>query len=349
MKLKKTFASDNNAGVHPEVMEAILCANPGHAVGYGADEYTESAIRKLKDHFGEDIEVFFVFGGTGANVISLKTVTDSFNSIVCASSAHIVTDECGAPEKFTGCKLLTIPSEDGKITAEQIERTIRGKGDQHHSQESVVSITQATEKGTVYSLDEVKAVADKTHEHGLTLHMDGARISNAAVSLGVSLKEATVDAGVDILSFGGTKNGLMYGEAVIFFNKKLTGDFKFFRKQGMQLASKMRFIAVQFDALMTNDLWRRNAEHSNKMAVKLAKEVESIPGVRIMNEIEANSIFAALPREVIPGLQKEFFFYIFEDSVPIVRWMTSFDTTDEDIRAFSELIRTAMAKHNGSK
>jgi len=345
MKIKKTFASDNNSGVHPEIMEAILRANTGHAVGYGEDAYTDSAIRKIKEHFGDDVEVFFVFGGTGANVISLKTVSDSFNSIVCASTAHIVTDECGAPEKFTGCKLLTIPSEDGKISAEQVDRTIRGKGDQHHSQESVVSITQATERGTVYIQSEVKEIAHIAHKHGLVLHMDGARLCNAAVKLGISLKEATADAGVDILSFGGTKNGLMYGEAVIFFNKKLAGNFKFFRKQGMQLASKMRFIAVQFEALLTNDLWRRNAEHSNKMAAMLAKEVDTIPSVKIMNKIEANSIFAALPREMIPALQEEFYFYIFDDSVPIVRWMTSYDTTEDDVYAFADAIRKAVSVH----
>jgi threonine aldolase len=345
MKIKKTFASDNNAGVHPEIMEAILRANIGHTVGYGDDEYTESAIRKIKEHFGDDIEVFFVFGGTGANVISLKTVTDSFNSIVCASTAHIVTDECGAPEKFTGCKLLTIPSEDGKITAEQVEQTIRGKGDQHHSQESVVSITQATERGTVYTQSDVKAIARVAHKHNLVLHMDGARICNAAAKLRISLKEATADAGVDILSFGGTKNGLMYGEALIFFNKKLAGNFKFFRKQGMQLASKMRFIAVQFEALLTNDLWLRNAVHSSKMAVMLAQEVENIPGVKIMNKVEANSIFAALPREVIPALQEKFYFYIFDDSIPIVRWMTSYDTTEDDVHAFADAIRKAMSVH----
>jgi threonine aldolase len=345
MKIKKTFASDNNAGVHPEIMDAILRVNIGHAVGYGADEYTESAVRKLKEHFGDDIEVFFVFGGTGANVISLKTVTDSFNSIVCASTAHIVTDECGAPEKFTGCKLLTIPSEDGKITAEQVERTIRGKGDQHHSQEGVVSVTQATERGTVYTQNELKSIARVAHKNNLVLHMDGARICNAAASLGITLQEATTDVGVDILSFGGTKNGLMYGEAVIFFNKKLADNFKFFRKQGMQLASKMRFIAVQFEALLTNDLWRRNAEHSNKMAAMLANEVDNIPGVKILNKIEANSIFAALPREVIPALQEEFYFYIFDDSVPIVRWMTSYDTTEDDVYAFADAIRKAMSAY----
>lgn len=342
MKLKKTFASDNNAGVHPEVMKAIERANAGHAVGYGADPFTESATRKMKEHFGDDIEVFFVFGGTGANVITLKALTDSFNSIVCASTAHIVTDECGAPEKFTGCKLLTIPSEDGKITAEQIEKTIRGKGDQHHSQESVVSITQVTEKGTIYTPEEIKEIAAVSHKYNLALHLDGARICNAAAALGINLKEATVDLGVDVLSFGGTKNGLMYGEAVLFFNRKYSQNFKFFRKQGMQLASKMRFIAVQFEALLTDDLWRRNAEHSNRMAALLAKEVANIPGVKIMNKIEANSIFAALPREVIPSLQEEFFFYIFDDAVPIVRWMTSYDTTEEDIAAFTDAIKKAM-------
>ena len=342
MKIVKTFASDNNAGVHPEVMKAIENANTGHAVGYGADPFTESAIKKIKEHFGENIEVFFVFGGTGANVISLKTLTDSFNSIVCASTAHIVTDECGAPEKFTGCKLLTIPSVDGKITAEQVEKTIRGKGDQHHSQEKAVSITQATEKGTLYSSDDIKRIAEVTHKHNLILHMDGARICNAAAALGLTLKQATADLGVDVLSFGGTKNGLMYGEAVIFFNRGLAADFKYFRKQGMQLASKMRFIAVQFEALLTDDLWLRNASLSNRMAALLAEKVSGIDGVKIMNKVEANSVFAALPRDVIPMLQEKYFFYIFDDSVPIVRWMTSYDTTEEDVDSFVSIIKETM-------
>jgi len=339
MKRDKTFASDNNSGVHPVVMEAIRKANSGHVVGYGNDPYTESAKKKFKEHLGDDIEVFFEYGGTGANVTALMHLTDSFNSIVCAETAHINTDECGAPEKFTGCKLMTIPTESGKITGADIDKTIRGKGDEHHSQERVVSITQATERGTVYTLGEIRDVAEATHKHNLILHMDGARICNAAASLGVSLKATTADVGVDVMSFGGTKNGLMYGEAVIYFDKNLTKDFKFYRKQGMQLASKMRFIAVQFETMLTDDLWLKCASHSNRMAKLLADKLAGIKEIEITRPVEANAVFAKVPGELIPDLQKEYFFYVFDDSVPIVRWMASYDTTEEDVNEFVEIIK----------
>src|SRR6266567_1842351 len=251
MKPARSFASDNNAGVHPEVITAILAANQGHAVGYGDDPYTESAVGKFKQHFGADIDVFIVFNGTAANCLSLKALTNSYNAVICAEAAHIYTDECGAPEKFTGCKLIPLPTRDGKLTVESVSQAYYGIGDQHHVQARVISITQSTEVGTVYKPAEIKALARFAHERGMFLHVDGARIANAAASLGQTLRQATRDLGVDVLSFGGTKNGALGAEAVVFFDKKLSDDFLFLRKQGMQLASKMRFISAQFDALLT--------------------------------------------------------------------------------------------------
>src|SRR5437868_14516033 len=250
MKPVRSFASDNNAGIHPEVLKAIAAANEGHVVGYGDDPYTESAIRKFHEHFGSDIAVFFVFNGTAANVLGLKALTDSYHAVSCTEAAHIYNDECGAPEKFTGCKLIPIPTSDGKLTVEMIGHAYHGIGDQHHVQPRVVSITQSTEMGTVYQPEEIRALAQFGHQPEMFLHMDGARIANAAASLGQTLRQATRDLGVDVLSFGGTKNGVMGAEAVVFLNQQLCHDFLYLRKQGMQLASKMRFIAVQFEALL---------------------------------------------------------------------------------------------------
>jgi threonine aldolase len=252
MKPVRSFASDNNAGVHPEVLKAIAAANQGHVVGYGDDAYTQSAIRRLKDEFGGDAEVFFVFNGTAANCLSLKALTNSFHAVICAEGAHIYVDECGAPEKFTGCKLVSVPAKNGKLTIEAVRSAYHGIGDEHHVQPKVISITQATEVGTVYQLREIRNLADFAHAHGMFLHVDGARIANAVAALGLNLKQATRDLGIDVLSFGATKNGALGAEAVVFFSPELSANFKFYRKQGMQLASKMRFIAVQFQALFTN-------------------------------------------------------------------------------------------------
>src|SRR6202167_2780008 len=276
------FASDNNAGVHPEMLEAIARANQGHVVAYGEDPYTRSAIKKFEEHFGSDIAVFFTFNGTGANVLGLQSLTHSFQSVLCSAYAHIYVDECGAPEKHTGCKLIPLPQQDGKISLDSVRNAYHGIGDQHHSQPRVISITQATEMGTVYQPEEIQALSHFAHERGMFLHVDGARIANAAVSLGQTLRQATRDLGVDVLSFGGTKNGIMGGEAVIFFNRasgnpKPSADFLYLRKQGMQLASKMRFIAAQFEALLTNGLWQRSAEHANRMARVLQGEVRKSP------------------------------------------------------------------------
>jgi threonine aldolase len=339
---RRGFASDNNAGVHPCIMEALLKVNEGHVIAYGDDPYTEKASNELKKIFGEESEVFFVFTGTAANVLGLSTLTQSYHAVICPETAHINVDECGAPEKFTACKLLTCSSPDGKLTVDRIASQMHGIGFEHHVQPRLVSITQATELGTVYSIDEIRKIASYAHENGMLLHMDGARISNAAVSLGCGFYEMTGGAGVDVLSFGGTKNGMMYGEAIVFFNKDHCGDFKFRRKQGMQLASKMRYIAAQFSAFLENDLWKENARHANRMAQSLYSAVKDIPGVEVTRPVESNAVFAKVPKDLIPALQKEFFFYVWDEEISEVRWMCSFDTSEEDIEAFSGLLRSLL-------
>lgn len=339
---RRGFASDNNSGVHPEVLRAISSANAGHAVSYGDDPYTESAVRKLRETFGEEVEPFFVYNGTGANVLGLRALTNDFDAIICAETAHINVDECGAPEKFTGCKLLAVPSQNGKITVDRIEPLLHAMGNEHHVQPRVVSITQATELGTVYRPEEILEITRFAHDHGLLVHMDGARICNAAAFLNMGLRAVTRDAGVDILSFGGTKNGLMFGETVVFFHRESARHFKYIRKQGMQLASKMRFIAVQFETLLTDDLWLQNAQHANRMAALLAEEVRKIPGIRITQEVDANAVFAAVPRQYISLLQNEYFFYVWDEVSSVVRWMTSYDTAEEDIMGFIGLMRRVI-------
>ena len=338
MKPTRSFASDNKAGIHPKILEAIAAANQGHVVGYGDDPYTESAVEKFKRHFGADIEVFIAFNGTAANCLGLKALTETYHAVICAEAAHVYTDECGAPEKFTGCKLIPIPTPDGKLTVESVRHVYHGIGDQHHVQPRVVSITQSTEMGTVYKPKEIRDLARFAHERSMFLHMDGARIANAAVSLGLTLREATRDLGVDVLSFGGTKNGAMGAEAVIFFDKRFSRDFLYVRKQGMQLASKMRFISAQFEALFADDLWRKNAEHSNQMAALLEKEIRKIPDVKIVYPVEANGVFAQIPRQAIAKLQKRYFFYVWNEEQSVVRWMCSFDTTAEDVKEFARFV-----------
>jgi threonine aldolase len=338
----RNFASDNNAGVHPEIIDAITRANQGHVVAYGDDPYTRSAIRKFEEHFGADISVFFTFNGTGANVLGLQSLTRPFHSVLCSDYAHIYTDECGAPEKHTGCKLIPLSHQEGKITVESVRHAYHGVGDEHHSQPRVISITQSTEMGTVYHPEEIRALAEFAHEREMFLHMDGARIANAAASLGQTLRGATRDLGVDVLSFGGTKNGIVGGEAVVFFQPSLSQDFLYLRKQSMQLASKMRFIAAQFEALLTNDLWRRSAEHANRMARRLEKEISRIPGVKIVWKVEANGVFAQIPHRSIEKIKQQYFFYTWMEEESIVRWMCSFDTTEEDIREFAKVVAEAV-------
>ncbi len=338
----RNFASDNNAGVHPEVLEAIARANQGHVVAYGDDPYTRSATAKFKEHFGAGIDVFFTFNGTGANVLSLQSLNRSYHAVLCSEYAHIYTDECGAPEKHTGCKLIPLPHQDGKITLDSVRHAYHGIGDQHHVQVRVISITQSTEMGTVYQPEEIRALADFAHQHEMFLHVDGARIANAAVTLGQTLRQATRDLGVDVLSFGGTKNGIMGGEAVVFFNQKMSKDFLYLRKQGMQLASKMRFIAAQFEVLLTDDLWRRSAEHANRMARVLEAEVRKIPKVRVVWKVEANGVFAQIPEPAIAKIKERYFFYPWIEEECIVRWMCSFDTTEEDVREFAKVVAEAV-------
>lgn len=338
MHNKKGFGSDNHAGVHPDILKAIETANQGHAHSYGDEDYTRDAVNTFKKIFGKDIEVFFVYNGTAANVLGLKAMTQPFESVICAQTAHLNVDECGAPERFTGCKLLTVETKDGKLKVEGITPHLYGFGDQHHSQPKVISITQPTELGTVYTIQEIKALADLAHENGMFLHMDGARIANAVASLNVDINEITKNAGLDVLSFGGTKNGMMFGEAVVIFNKKFVKDFPYIRKQGMQLASKMRFIAAQFKELLSNDLWLRNAKHANKMAQLLANEVKKIPSIRLTQPVQANGVFAIIPRQYISALQKEYFFYVWNEATSEVRWMTAFDTEEKDIHQFIALL-----------
>jgi threonine aldolase len=342
MITKRSFASDNNAGVHPRVLEAIATANDGHVIAYGDDPYTARAVEKFHEHLGKDAAVFFVFGGTGANVLGLKAITHSHHAIICAETAHIHVDECGAPEKFTGCKLLPVATSDGKITIDHIKPLLHEVGFEHHVQPRVISISQATEMGTVYTQREMKALAAFAHDHDMLLHVDGARIANAAVSLKVKLRAITRDAGADVLSFGGAKNGMMYGEAVVFFDKTLADDFKYTRKQGTHLPSKMRYISAQFEALLTDDLWRQNAEHANRMAQLLAQELGKSPQITITQKVEANGVFAVVPKKYIAKLQKKYFFYVWNEQTSEVRLMTSFDTTEDDIKDFISLVRRTI-------
>lgn len=328
------LASDNNAGIHPEVLAAIAAANTGHVKAYGQDPYTEAAEACFREHFGPATQAWLVFNGTAANVLSLQALTAPHHAIICAEGAHINVDECGAPERFTGCKLLLCPTANGKLTPDDIERHLGGVDDEHRVQPRVVSISQVTELGTVYRPEEIRRLAETAHRHGLYLHLDGARIANAAVSLGVPFQHFTTDAGVDVVSFGGTKNGLLGAEAVLFLGGFAPPDFQFVRKQAMQLASKMRFLSVQFTALLGTDLWRRNAEHANRMARRLAEGVRGIPGVVLTQPVEANGVFARVPSRHIPALQARANFYVWSQATSEVRWMTAWDTTEDDVDRF---------------
>jgi len=338
------FASDNNAGVHPDILKEIIAVNTGHAVGYGSDIWTEKALGLFKEQLGSSTEAFFVFTGTAANVLSLTGVTRSWNSVITASTAHLEQDECGAPEKFTGSKVLTVDSNDGKVTIELIEKHMHGFDFEHHSQPKVISVTQATEMGTVYSVPEIKKIADFAHSKGMLLHMDGARLANAAVSLNLPFKTFTSDAGVDVLSFGGTKNGMMFGEAICFLRPGLSTDFKYIRKQGMQLASKMRFISAQYIGYFKNDLWKKCATHSNAMASIMAGKLQQINEVRITQPVQSNGIFIIIPAEVAERIRKRYFFYPWNEKTSEYRLMTSWDTTEEDIEGFVELLLKELRK-----
>jgi threonine aldolase len=340
----RTFASDNWAGVHPDVMAAVVAANGDHAPSYGADPVTHEAETLFKQHFGDDAEVFLAFNGTGANVIGLQSLLRPYEAVICADTAHIHVDECGAPERFLGSKLLVVATPDGKLTPELADGAAWGVGDEHHAQPRVVSITQSTELGTCYSVDEVRALAEWAHGREMFLHLDGARLSNACASLGVGLGAFGSSAGVDVLSYGATKNGAMGAEAVVSFLPAETSGLRFIRKQAMQLASKLRFIAAQFTALLTDDLWLENAGHANAMARRLADGAAQVPGVRVAFPVEANGVFAFLPPAVTEALQPEYPFYESDVAEGLVRWMASFDTTEEDVDAFIELIAEVMGE-----
>ncbi len=339
---QRSFASDNNSGVHPRIMQALASANCGHCTAYGDDPFTRSADAAIRREFGDGAEAWFVYGGTGANVSGLSCLTRPFHGIVCAQSAHINRDECGAPEKFTGCKLLTVPHDFGRIHPDSLDRFQADVGFEHHSQPMVLSVTQCTELGAVYTLDELRALCAKAHGLGWAVHMDGARLANAAAALGCSLADTSQAVGVDVLSFGGCKNGLMFGEAVVFFDPELAKDFKYVRKQSMQLHSKMRFIAAQFEALLENELWRANATRANAMAKLLAERASAVPGVEITAPVQTNAVFARLSRRCIEALRREWFFYVWDPADDVARWMTSFDTTEDDVEAFAHALARAV-------
>ncbi len=343
MESLKSFASDNNAPVHETVFHAMMEANRGDAIGYGDDRHTLAAEKMFREHFGDGIGVFFMFTGTAANVACLAHITRPFQAVVCSDKAHLENDECGAPERFSGCKLLKLPSADGKIRVDQILPLLGSLGFQHHAQPRVISITQATELGTVYRIEEIREIADFAHEHGMYLHMDGARLANAAASLRTSLAGLTVDAGVDVLSFGGTKNGLMAAEAVVFFDPALGEAFEYTRKQSMQLASKMRYISAQFNALLSGGLWLENAVRANAMAGKLAGILNTIPGIQITQPVETNAVFARIPARAIEKLKRKYFFYVWDAPQNEVRWMTAYHTTENDIEQFAGAVKEAMA------
>lgn len=329
-----SFGSDNHSGAAPQIMEAIAKANTGFAIAYGEDAHTKEAEELFKKEFGPETEVYFVFNGTGANILALKALTNSFNSIICAESAHINVDECGAPEKLTGCKLVPVTPTDGKVTAESVKKELKGFGFQHHSQPKVLSVSQPTELGTLYTPQEIKALADLMHEHGGYLHVDGSRISNAAASLNLKISEFTSDLGVDALSFGGTKNGMLIGEAVLFFKKEHAQNFLYYRKQAAQLFSKNRFIAAQFTEFLKDGLNIKLAAHSNSMAKYMESQLKEIPQVKISRPVETNGVFAILDKELTEELMKKHFFYVWDEDTGEVRWMCSWNTQKDDIDKF---------------
>jgi threonine aldolase len=328
-------------------MEALVRANAGAAKAYGADEHTRRAEELFRREFGDDTGVYFVFNGTGANVVGLSALTTSFGAVLCAETAHIQVDECGAPEKFTSNKLLTVKTPDGKLRPADLEPLLAGRGDVHRAQPTVLSISQSTELGTVYSLAELKALGDFCRQHGLYFHMDGSRIANAALSLGCELRETTRDCGVDVLSFGGTKNGILFGEAVLVFRRELRERVPYLRKQAMQLASKMRYLAVQFEALLEDGLWRENAAHANAMARRLEEHLRPVAAVKILQKVEANALFVSFPREALAKLLERYYFYVLGSETSTdrstkrstVRLMNSFETRPNDVDEFGSLVK----------
>jgi len=335
------FASDNAAGVHPDILESICRANTGAALAYGSDEYTERATDKVKAHFGKNAEAFFVYNGTAANVLCIAACTSPFNSVVCTDIAHMTEHECGAPERFTGCKLIPLHSQNGKLSLKAVSEYVEQDRDEHYVQPAVISITQATETGTIYTREETAEIADCAHEHGMYVHVDGARLANAAAALNCPL--SAVVQGADAVSFGGTKNGMMFGEAVVILNSACSENFKYIRKQGMQLHSKMRFIAAQFETYLSDDLWLKNAVHANSMASLLAEKLKAIPEIEIAYPVQTNGVFASVPAEIIPPLQQEYFVHVWDASRSEIRIMTAFNTEEEDIASLVSTIKQCVA------
>jgi len=339
----RSFASDNNSGIHPQIIQAIIDANQGHAVGYGDDVWTSRADTVFRKIFGEDVQPYYVFNGTGSNATALQAMTCSFNSIICASTAHIYSDECGAPAKATAAVLKPLITPDGKLTPELIATELHGLGVQHHSQPKVVSVSQSTEMGTIYSAEELKTICDFAHSHNLYVHMDGSRLANACVNQGIGLRELSRDCGVDMLSIGGTKNGMMMGEAVVSFLPEWNESLLYYRKQSAQLYSKMRFISAQYIAYFNDDLWLKNAKHSNAMAEYLAKQIRDLPGVNFTQKVEVNSLFLILPKEAIVKMLEHYFFYMWDEDTDEIRLVCSWDTTQADVDAFVERLKKILS------
>ncbi|GAA3165435.1 low specificity L-threonine aldolase [Planomonospora alba] len=338
----KSFASDNHAGVHPEVLAAIAEANTGDAPAYGTDPWTAAMEEAFRDHFGAQATAYPVFNGTGANVVALGLALRPYDSVLCPVTAHINTHECGAAERVLGAKLVPLPTEDGKITVDDVRGHLSVAGNTQYAQPRVISISQVTECGTAYTADEIAELADFAHAHGLFLHMDGARLANAAAELGCPMRALTTDAGVDLLSFGGTKNGAMGAEALVVLRPELDAPALFLRKQGMQLASKMRFVSAQLTALLTDGLWHENAAHANAMAHRLADGIAGLPGVSLRYPVQSNAVFPSLPEKAIADLQQRYLFHMWDETENVVRWVTSFDTTPEHVDTFLADIRTAV-------
>ncbi|HEY2555085.1 MAG TPA: beta-eliminating lyase-related protein [Candidatus Cybelea sp.] len=340
---RRSFASDNNAPIAPAILEALLEANAGDAPAYGDDEWTARARTCFREHFGEDVDVYFAFNGTGANVAALSSLLRPWEAVLAPVTAHLQSDECGALERFAGSKVIAIPTRDGKLRPADLEPYLHAEGVVHFAQPRVLSISQSPEFGGLYEIAELLELCRFAHDRGLIVHLDGARLSNAAAALGTSLRATSVDAGVDLLTFGGTKNGLMLGEAICFFKPALhAGAAPFVQKQSMQLASKMRYIAAQFVALLTEDRWRAYAAHSNAMTALLHKRLKTIAGLRITREVRCNVVFATLDRAAIERIAREYFFYIFDESLPEVRWMTHWATTPQDVEDFADCVRRAL-------
>lgn len=345
--MKRGFGSDNHSGVHPEIFKALQNANQEHAPSYGTDEWTERTDRLFKKEFGPQAETYYVFNGTAANCLSLRAGLASYQSILCSDLSHLNVDECGAPEFFTGAKLIPIPSQGGKISLDSLKSALIRRGDQHYSQPKMVSLTQPTELGSTYTLEEVREITDWAHSEALLVHIDGARLANAAFSLDASFADLTTELGVDIVSLGGTKNGLMMGEAVIFLKPILSENFKYIRKQSAQLPSKTRFIAAQFERYLTNELWKNIAQTSCEMAEKLHQALQEFPELEITSKRQSNAVFVKIPKQWVKSLREHYFFYVWDEKTFECRLMTSWDTTEADISGFITEIRKLSQKQKG--